>query len=665
MGTDAREDTILKLARDRHLAHRVLFGHRHPQDTPAFHREIIDRWQSPARRVINIIFRGGAKSTLTEEGVTIDACLRQFKNCVILGESEGRAVDRLRAIKHELNTNEFIEDLFGPLGESTASTWTDARIVLANGVCIQAMGRGQSFRGIKHLDARPDMLLVDDLEDQEAVATPEAKEKWRKWFFAVVLPAMDPHARIRINGTPLDPEALLENLARDPTWLVLRVPIKVRGTDGEWVSSWPGRFPLANPVDPRDPATIDGIEANMRLHGEATTFAQEYMCQAEDPSQKAFKAEQFKVEALPRTWQATYAMYDPARTVKQRSATTGVAIWSWVSNRLVVWEAYGRRWMPDEIIGDMFRVDDVYHPTVIGVEEDGLNEFILQPMRQEQVKRGVALPIRALKAPKGKIDFIKGLQPFFNAREVIFAGEVADLREQLLAFPTGEIDVPNALAYALRLRPGSPLYEDFSHENIVAGLEARRGPCWLAVNSRNGCTTAVLLQISEGSLHVLRDWVREGEPGAVLTALVEDAGLYAGARELRVVAGPAHFSDYDTVGLRAAAARVPVRITRGGAELTGREQIRTLLKRRTHDRPALQVAEVARWTLNAFASGYARSVTKAGVLTEFADEGAYKVLMEGLEATAALMRSGILEESDDKRHMAYTDDGRRYLSARG
>jgi hypothetical protein len=59
--------------------------------------DIVDRWHSPAPKVLLECFRGGAKSTLSEEAVALLACYREFANCIILGESEGRAVDRLRA----------------------------------------------------------------------------------------------------------------------------------------------------------------------------------------------------------------------------------------------------------------------------------------------------------------------------------------------------------------------------------------------------------------------------------------------------------------------------------------------------------------------------------------------------------------------------------------
>ena len=650
---DPKSEIILKLGREPRLAHAVLFGHRHPNLTPDFHYEVIDLWHSPHPRILIQAFRGAAKSTIAEESIIVQACLRQFKNGIILGETYDRAVERLRAIKHEFETNDMIAELFGNL---VGSVWSEGKIILANGVIIQAFGRGQSLRGSKHLDWRPDRAFGDDIENEESVASDEAIAKTMRWVMSVVLPALDPSALVRINGTPLHPRSVIMQLAADRDWLTRTYPIEHRGLDGELKATWEDRFSL--------PWVGAKRESYARL-GLQDHFQQEFMCKAEDPAMKPFTPDLFRVEPLVRTWQAVYAMYDPARTVKATSASTGVAIWSWVNNRLIVWDAYAGMWKPDETIDDMFKVDDLYRPIVLGVEEDGLHEFILQPLRQEQLRRAYAIPIRPLKAPKGKFDFIRGLQPFFKAKEVIFAKELPDAMAQFLGFPTGKIDVPNALAYALRLRPGAPMYDGFSVQNVAEELPiVRRQPVYLAVNGNAQHTTAALVQVIEGGLHVITDWVREGDPGSRLSDIAREAGFEAEAGgKVRVFAGPDHFSQYDTIGLRAAARKIPTDVGRGGAQHVGREEIRALFGRLARGRPAFFVSTRARWTLNALSGGYCKDVGKNGMLAEFPVPGPYCTLMEGIESFAALLKSSSIRD-DEPVNYATTADGRRYISSR-
>src|SRR6516225_172320 len=196
------------------LAHHMLFRHRHPAPTPAFHHEIVRLWHGARPQVLIQAFRGAAKSTLAEEAILIQALLRSFHNAIILGETYERAVERLRAIKHEI-------------------------------------------------------------ENKDSVISPEAIEKTKTWLLATVLPALEPGALIRINGTPLHPRSVICQLAADSGWLTRTYPI----VNGENVPTWPERFPLAE---------IERKRADYARLGMAHSFAQEYLCQAEDPSSKPF-----------------------------------------------------------------------------------------------------------------------------------------------------------------------------------------------------------------------------------------------------------------------------------------------------------------------------------------------------------------------------------------
>lgn len=647
---DTRSELILALGRNRRLAHRFFFGHRHPQETPPFHHEIIDLWHSATRYVLTEAFRGGAKSTLAEEAIAIMACYRDFSNVIVLGESYDRACERLRAIKHEFEHNEKIEELFGSL---VGDVWQEGRIILKNGVIIQAFGRGQSLRGSKHLDKRPDCCFGDDMEDEESIATPDARDKFKQWVLKVVIPSLAPGFRFRVAGTPLDPQAWLVTAKANQNWVSRSYPIKHKDPDGNWRATWPARFPLDE---------VDRIEREFTDAGGTQEFQQEYMCEAVDPATRVFVESMLRTEVSVRTWQATYACFDPARTVKLRSALTGWAVWSWVANRLVVWDAGGALLHPDEITSKVFEINDLYSPVHVGVEETGLNEFILQPLRHEQTRRGVTVPIKPLNAPKGKIDFIRGLQPFFKAGEIVFAKPLPELVKQLLAFPTGQIDIPNALAYALRMRPGQPVFDGFRQDHIVLDMGlAPREPVYLAVNATAQYTTGALCQIIKGGLHVAADWVSEGGPDVALSDIVRGASVLAG-RLVRVTAGPVHFGPHDTVGLRGAGRKVPVEISRGGAELEGRTGLAQLLKTASHGGPSVRVSTSARWTLNGFSGGYCYPVTKHGALSDFTEPGPYRVLMEGLESFAALMGTGAMED-DSERAFAYSSSGRKYLTA--
>lgn len=653
-------------ANSKFIAHETIFANRRDCGSSPMHADMIGYHYSDVERVQFMAFRGGAKSTLAEEVLTL-APIINFRhnpahNFMIIGSSETRAAERLEAIKHELEHNEMLLQTFG---EYRGDTWTSTRVTLKNGVCIQALGQDQSMRGTKYLSYRPDFILFDDIEEEEHVANPEARLKFMRRFLAKIMPAFARRKRVRMNATPLDAEALAVKLSESSEWLTKKYPIKyIDPVSGKWVATWPEAFPLEK---------IAQIEKEFSDKGQIAIFQREYMVQATAMQDALFKDEDFTYEVRPRTFQAIYAMYDPARSTNKDSAHTGKAVWSWEGNKLLVWEAGGYFWKPDEIIKDALQTSEKYDPVGVYFELDGLNEFLMQPLRAAATKVEHPFPFSPVKAPRSKIDFIRGLQPFFAAKEVIFIGnqpDFATLTAQLKNFPTGRIDAPNALAYAPMLRPGLPVFEGFPATAIITEdhAPARARPLILALNASKTSQqlVGVVCQFGQDGLTVYADYALEGTPGLRLSGLLQAASFDFG-RKLQIVAPPLHFQPYDTIGLRAAGAAIPAEIERGGSPQAGREVLRQMLERNNPatGRPRLAVRENAHWTLRGFAGGYHYDMNGAkGQLRPEPKDNIYAVVLGALESVAARSGLSVQDDAAHERHYAEDEYGRRYLTSR-
>lgn len=582
------------------------------------------------------------------------ACTASSMNSVIIGSSQPRAKERLAAVKHEIENNEYINKIFGNL---VGPTWAETRIVLSNNAAIHAVGWDQSLRGIKHLDYRPMFAWIDDIEDEENTSSEDARTKVVRRLLSVVIPAVDaPGARLRVTGTPLDPDSLVEKLRKHASWVTRVFPAKRKNPQtGKWEATWPERKSLE---------ALDKLEKDFRDLGEIHVFEREYMCKAEAEETKRFTESQMKGEPIPRTYQPVYAIYDPARTTNELSAHTGKVVASWDKGRIIVWESSGNFWKPDEIVNDLFLTNDKYNPVHIGVEEAGLHEFIMQPIRHESIRRGTPLPIKAVKPPKGKLNFIQGLQPFFQAGEVIFVPDLAShdpLRKQLISFPSGKIDIPNALAYMLHMRAGAPMFDNFMDIHVdPRPLLSRNDPCFLALNSTGAHTTAILAQLVYGQWRIIADWIYDGDVGPVLADIYRAATLLT-MRPLSLVAPQQHFSNYDTIGLRSAARMESLALRKGGDTKKGLEEIRAQLGSVAHGKPALVISPHATWTLRAFAGGYARKLDKTGFLGEEPEEGPYATLVQGLQSLLSFPNAGT---EDTDKTFGVTASGQRFLTAR-
>ncbi len=142
--------------------------------------------------------RGHGKTTA---GVEIPALwhavhrVRRF--IVIASDTWAQAVQRIATITTEVETNERLRAAFPDLRPAVDTygqrvAWRDDELALANGTRILGVGAGKSIRGAKAGDARPDLLLLDDLEDEASVATPEALEKRLRWITRTALALAGP-----------------------------------------------------------------------------------------------------------------------------------------------------------------------------------------------------------------------------------------------------------------------------------------------------------------------------------------------------------------------------------------------------------------------------------------------------------------------------------------
>ena len=291
---DPRDQAILDFAADRALAHEVLFaGPRHANATPPFHAELIHDFHSDEPQLCQIVFRGGAKSTRAEEAICVMAGLREFSHCFIIGASSQKAEERLHAIRRQFEKNEKLIHVFGDL---RGQPWTDEKIELSTGITIQAMGRGQAIRGTKNEDFRPDLIVIDDIEDKMSVSTPEGRAKIMDWVLSELLPSGDTERlRVRVLANDMHPECLANSLEKAGSgFVVRRYPIEYIDPDtGARVATWADRIPLTRPIGDKR-ASCDKLRDQLFSQGHADIWWSNYMCRSQSPEEVCLRAEDIR-----------------------------------------------------------------------------------------------------------------------------------------------------------------------------------------------------------------------------------------------------------------------------------------------------------------------------------------------------------------------------------
>jgi hypothetical protein len=656
--------TLRVISEDRALASAMVFPHRHPKASPPFHIEIMDAWGAKDEYVLVEAFRGAGKSTLSEEFLLVEACFGNFQYALIIGETYTKACQRLEAIKHEAAKNTKILALFGKIAKVAGRLWNEHQFELPNGVLLEAHGWEEELRGFKWHDWRPDRAYLDDIENEGMVKDKAAVDATMRKLYLQLAPAMDEEKRrLRVTQTPLAEDCLVARLRANPDWTCLRVPICNGDIDDpKTVAAWPGLFPMDVVRKKRDEAERAG-----QLRG----FLQEYMLMAIGSQDKPFEAEHIHEIAIdPAPWLPKTLVVDPARTANVGSSDrTGRVVLSRLATRIYVHASSGEYWKPDQIIADSFSTSARFDGATVAIEKNSLDEWLLQPMRAEMLRRGESLPLKAIQAPqdRSKEQFIMGLQPFFEAGDIVLVGGRGahpQLVAEILNFPSGKRDILNALAYAQRVFSGAVVYEDFGQRNLTSEYEpSARHALALCFNASGAETAAVLVAVEGERMVAVADWISPVPPAqAVPDVMALTRATFPRAKLTCWL--PADVMDQqDRMPLMAALRAAGLQPMRGAYASLARGCLSPMIRTEMKGRRLFLVDSNARHTMNAMAGGYNWPVMKNGQQNTEPERGPHRTLMEGLESAAYVITSQAGNSLPDELHSARNPQGAQYFTS--
>lgn len=208
-------------------------------EVPEFHKEIY-RLICNNSRVALAAPRGFSKSCIVSKIYPLWLALfERRKDICIISASETLAVEHLRYIKQEIETNQYILGLWGDL---KSSKWTENHIILKmpNGLInIRAKGAGGQIRGF-----RPDCIILDDIETDDSVESEEQRKKIKNWLFKACLNTLLPGGQLLIIGTLIHPLSVLADLLDTPNgWAKKKYTAYTDGVEAEGHELWPEQRP--------------------------------------------------------------------------------------------------------------------------------------------------------------------------------------------------------------------------------------------------------------------------------------------------------------------------------------------------------------------------------------------------------------------------------------
>lgn len=492
---ESKEDIKQILAKayaDTAFAGKVLFPSRFFRDYSALHQEIfkvIDRrpgdpGYKPKKLII--VPRGLGKTSISNLLVPAKKSLfQEAKYIVPVSASATLAEQQSENLKQKLLYNQKIRKLFGDL--RTKKLNKEQWVVRVGGeeggheTCIMPRGAGQQIRGLLYGDYRPDLFIIDDLEDPDNMDSEDQRAKKKRWFFGDLMQAVDNYAdlgswEIIMVGTVLHEDSIPNNLKDNPDWDVIELAIcddNLKSNAPEWASDqW-----------------VQDKYNELKEAGEVDTFYREYMNMA-SPGGKdaAFQSQYFKYydptkkDLRNTTHLENMIIVDPAKTAKMESADSaivGIAV-DLKTQAVYVRDVVKGKFTPDKLYDEIFKMEARIGSLVLGIEVTGLHEFITYPIKNEIAKRSSRMELVELKArkgdnEKGKRARVRTLVPFYRQGLMYHNPTCCHaLEAQLMSFPRAKNwDVMDALSYVVfMLEEGErymhrKVYEDYDDPETV------------------------------------------------------------------------------------------------------------------------------------------------------------------------------------------------------
>lgn len=403
-------------------------GYDEAKPIPNFHREAWSVYVSEVLQAGVAAPRGHAKSTSLTHVYTLATVLFRAEDYVILiSTNEELAIEHLGDVTRELIENEDIITDFGIKGFITNSK-TEIIVEFSDGhqFRILARGSGQKMRGRKWRGKRPGLIVCDDLEDDEQVENKERRDKFRRWFFRAVKPALRRGGKLRIHGTILHEDSLLARLMKDKEWTTLFYKAHESFDDFSNIL-WPEQFSEEG---------LRSIRQGYIEQFDSSGYSQEYLNDPFDNTEAYLKKESFIAmddDDLDKDKKVCVGV-DFAISKKDKANRTSMTVAGQdQSNLLHFIDQHVGRWDTPEIMDALFLIQETHRPYCFFVE-DGVIWKAIEPMLNLEMRvRNVFLncvPMSPMKdkATKGRSwqKRMKAGACRFNKKTVWYAGFEAE-----------------------------------------------------------------------------------------------------------------------------------------------------------------------------------------------------------------------------------------------
>jgi len=424
--------------------------------SPQFHRDLISRFFSNQNEYVAAP-RGFSKTTVVQLCTSFSVANKLDKFIVVVEKTFFEASELISAI-HSVFIDPYVKTIYGSTvsvdeGGDEDETAREARgDLLINGVRIRAKGFNTSLRGMKSKAYRPTRIILDDVEEDEHINSEDQRKKYFKNYVSGVLPALDVGCHVKMFGTILHMDSLLNTMIKSHDGVIYSAWDRSSGRDPAQSLLWPERWSYDRLMEKK---------REMEASNKPTSdFWREYFNDPVSNDERAFKwdwlQKEYDEKDLLLKNLTTVIAIDVADSTSDSADYTGIVVVS-IDDQGNWFIRHVRRVRCDikELIETVFSLYDTWKPLRIGIEKRAFEDQVLPLLRERMEQLRLYPVVRELKHHGiSKEARIKGaLQGRFEMGKILFprnsnSADERSLRFELFDFPKSvNDDLSDALAY--------------------------------------------------------------------------------------------------------------------------------------------------------------------------------------------------------------------------
>lgn len=355
--------------------------------------------------------RGAAKSTNMDVFVPMWLMAQEHRDMnvmVLVGKSEDNAKTLLGDIQAELQYNQrYIHD-FGE--QYNVGSWEEGEFVTRSEVAFFARGRGQSPRGLRYRSHRPDYVIIDDLDDDELVESPDRVNKLFDWLRSALFGTLDGgRGRFIMVGNLIAKNSVLARWCDIKSVHVTRVNIYDNRGNVSWAAKW-------TPQEVKDIEAVVGYRAFQKEYMnnpiiEGAIFRNEWIRWGKRPAWSKF---------------SEIVLYiDPSFKGSTKNDYKAAKLWGKAGTTLYHLRAFVRQSSVAEMVRWCYDLYEWTRGQGIAVrwymEANFMQDTILDEFRREGELRGYQLPITGDKRKKpDKFQRVEAISPLWERGFVVY-----------------------------------------------------------------------------------------------------------------------------------------------------------------------------------------------------------------------------------------------------